>query len=231
MKIQIEGRELSLGYEGVPICEGVSFSVRRGDYLCIVGSNGSGKSTLMKALLRMKAPLGGELIFAEGCSSHEIGYLPQRSEHQRDFPATVREVVVSGCVGNKEFRLFPNRQAREKAESLMKRLGISELARRSFATLSGGQQQRVLLARALMATGELLLMDEPVSGLDPEAAVRFYETVEALNREGVTVIMVTHDLSAVERYATAVLHMGAEPVFYPTVEDYREGGRLNGTAC
>jgi zinc transport system ATP-binding protein len=227
MKIQIEGRDLRLGYDGVCVCEGLSFAVRKGDYFCIVGSNGSGKSTLMRTLLRLKSPMGGELIFSEECAPCRIGYLPQQGAHGRDFPATVREVVLSGCVGNEDFRLFPSKAHKEKADGVMKRLGISELARRPFGALSGGQQQRVMLARALMATADLLLLDEPVSGLDPDAALRFYDTVEELNREGVTVIMITHDLPAVETYATAVLHMEKTPVFYPTAEAWK-GGETHG---
>ncbi len=220
--IQIECEELRLGYEGVTVCDHVNFTVRKGDYFCIVGSNGSGKSTLMKALLRLKAPLGGALRFGEGITAEQVGYLPQQSDHRRDFPASVREVVLSGCVGSEGFRFFPNRDAKEKAVAVMKRLDILSLSDRSFGALSGGQQQRVLLARALLAAGKLLLLDEPVSGLDPEATADLYDTILGLNREGVTVIMITHDLPAVARYATSVLHMGETPVFYPSVTDYTE---------
>ena len=218
--IQMECRDLSLGYEGVTVCEHVSFTVRKGDYFCIVGSNGSGKSTLMRALLRLKAPLGGTLRFGEGISAREVGYLPQQSVHQRDFPASVREVVLSGCVGGAGFRFFPTREDRRRAEEAMRRLDVLSLESRSFGVLSGGQKQRVLLARALVAAGSLLLLDEPVSGLDPDATAELYDTIARLNGEGVTVIMITHDLPAVAKYATSVLHMGETPVFYPTVGEY-----------
>ncbi len=217
---QIICRDLTLGYDGQAVCEHLSFSVREGDYFCIVGDNGSGKSTLMKTLLHLMEPLSGEIVLGQGLCSHEIGYLPQKSEHQRDFPASVREVVLSGCVGVKGFRFFPDRTAKDTAANAMKRLGVESLASRSFGALSGGQQQRVLLARALCAAGKLLLLDEPVAGLDPSGTAELYDTVRRLHREGVTVLMITHDLSEVAKDATAVLHMSHKPTFYPTVTEY-----------
>ncbi len=225
---QISCREVTLGYDGRAVCEHLSFSVKQGDYFCIVGDNGSGKSTLMKTLLRLKEPLAGEIRFGQGLCSHEIGYLPQQSEHQQDFPASVQEVVLTGCVGAKGFRFFPSRAARAAAEGAMERLGVAHLAHRSFGALSGGQQQRVLLARALCAAGRLLLLDEPVSGLDPSGTREFYDTVRRLHGEGITVMMITHDLSAVARDATAVLHMSSTPTFYPTVREYLESPHFPG---
>lgn len=222
----IECRDVRLGYDGVTVCEHLNCSVRQGDYFCIVGSNGSGKTTLMKTLLHQKKPESGEIRFADGFSAREIGYLPQQSEIKRDFPATVREVVLSGCVGKKDFAFFPGRRARAKAEETMKRLEISDLSESSVSALSGGQRQRVLLARALCAAESLLLLDEPVSGLDPQGTEELYETVARLHREGVTVLMITHDLAAVARYATAVLKMGENPVFYPDAREYVRSLRL-----
>ena len=224
---QIICRDVSLGYEGRRVSDHVSFTVERGDYVCIVGDNGSGKSTLMKALLRLKAPVGGEILLGDGISRRDIGYLPQQSEAQRDFPASVREVVMSGFVGQKRFRLLHTKTERALARENMKRLGVDMLAAKPYRTLSGGQQQRVLLARALCAAGKILVLDEPVSGLDPHATEELYETVAHLNRaHGVTIIMVTHDLSAVERYATSVLRMGATPTFYPSASAYLESEDL-----
>ncbi len=217
---QIECKDVSLGYDGKTICRGLNFTVNRGDYLCIVGNNGSGKSTLMKVLLRLKTADKGAVFFGDGVCSHDMGYLPQQREGRRDFPASVREVVLSGCVGDSSFRFFLSRDARLAAEKNMERLGVSSLAERSFSKLSGGQQQRVLLARALCAAERLLLLDEPTSGLDPKGTEELYETINRLNREGITVIMITHDLPAVARYATSVLSMGEEPVFYPSVREY-----------
>ena len=217
---QIECQNVSLGYGGRTICEDLNFSVNGGDYLCIVGNNGSGKSTLMKALLRLKSADRGAIFFGDGVCAHDMGYLPQQRDGSRDFPATVREVVLSGCVGEQSFRFFPSLAARRAANENMKRLGVEHLAKRPFFALSGGQQQRVLLARALCAAARMLLLDEPVAGLDPKGTEELYETVERLNQEGITVIMITHDLSAVARYATSVLCMGEKPIFYSSAEAY-----------
>ncbi len=207
--------DVSLGYGGVVVSERVSFCVQKGDYFCIVGENGSGKSTLMKVLLGLLPPLGGQVVWREDTRRSDIGYLPQRSEVQADFPASVREVVLSGCVGRSDFRLWASRAHRQRAKACMERLAIAELGERSFRQLSGGQQQRVLLARALCSAETILLLDEPTAGLDPHAASEFYELVRHLNREeGVTVIMVTHDLAAVRKYADCVLHMGNSSTFF-----------------
>ncbi len=225
---QIECKDVSLGYDGRIICRGLNFTVNRGDFLCIVGNNGSGKSTLMKVLLKLKPADRGAVFFGDGVCSHDMGYLPQAREGRGDFPASVREVVLSGCTGDSSFRFFPSREARRRAEKNMERLGVSSLAGKSFSKLSGGQQQRVLLARALCAAERLLLLDEPTSGLDPQGTEELYETIQRLNREGITVIMITHDLPAVARYATSVLSMGEEPVFYSSAREYLESASLTG---
>ena len=218
---QIICRDVSLGYDGQTVCEHVSFSVEKGDCLCIVGDNGSGKSTLMRALLNLKTPQSGEILFSEGIRQSDIGYLPQQNDSQKDFPACVWEVVLSGCVMKPRFRFFADRESKQTAEMALSQMGLSELKRRPFRALSGGQQQRVLLARALCAAGKILVLDEPTSGLDPQATEEMYETVRRLHRElGVSVVMVTHDLSAVVRLATSVLYMSHSPRFYPTVEEY-----------
>jgi len=214
-------KDLSLGYESRVIVKDLSFSVDEGDYLCIVGENGSGKTTLIKTLLGLQRPLGGEILFSNGLERKGIGYLPQQSQAQKDFPASVREVVISGCLGRKGSRPFYSREDRELAEKNMERMGISELAGRSYRHLSGGQQQRVLLARALCATERLLLLDEPVSGLDPRATEEMYGTIEQLNSEGVAVIMVSHDVSEALRYASHILHIG-DTVFFGTRDEYLE---------
>lgn len=218
---QIICRDVSLGYDGQTVCEHVSFAVEAGDCLCIVGDNGSGKSTLMRALLNLKSPQTGEILFGDGTRQKDIGYLPQQNDSQKDFPASVLEVVLSGCVMREDFRIFPGKKSREVAEDSLRAMGLLDLKRRPFRTLSGGQQQRVLLARALCATQKILVLDEPTAGLDPQATEEMYETIRRLHRElGITIIMVTHDLSAVVRLATRVLHMSHLPTFYHSVEDY-----------
>ena len=219
---QIICKDVSLGYEGRLICEGLNFEVSAGDYLCILGDNGSGKSTLIKTLLALKSVSSGSITLGDGLTRKDIGYLPQQSEAQKDFPASVREVVLSGCVSGLGKRAFFGRLERLEAEQNMKMMGIYELADESYRNLSGGQQQRVLLARALCAAKKVLLLDEPVSGLDPSASASLYSLIEHLNRHtGVTVIMVTHDIENALRYATSVLRMGKEPCFFGSAEDYR----------
>lgn len=214
-------QDLTLGYEGEAILEGLSFSVNAGDYLCIVGENGSGKSTLMRTMLGLQKPMRGSIAFGDGLREKELGYLPQQTAVQRDFPATVWEIVLSGCQSRLGRRPFYTRADRALAERSLERMGIAPLRRRCYRELSGGQQQRVLLARALCATRKLLLLDEPVSGLDPKATAEMYALIERLNGEGVTVIMISHDIAAAVRYATHVLHVGSGQTFFGTVDDYR----------
>ena len=212
--------DLSLGYEGKAILEHVSFEVNAGDYLCIVGENGSGKSTLMKTILGLIHPLKGSVATGDGLRQNEIGYLPQQTLVQRDFPASVFEIVLSGCQGRQGLRPFYTKADKALALENIRRMDIENLTRRCYRELSGGQQQRVLLARALCATGKLLLLDEPVSGLDPKATTEMYEQIARLNRlEGITVIMISHDLAAAMRYATQVLHIGSR-IFFGTPAEY-----------
>lgn len=216
----IKCENLSLGYEGKTIAENINFEVNKGDYLCIVGENGSGKSTLMKTLLGLKAPLGGKIIFGDGLKKKEIGYLPQQTQAQRNFPASVYEVVLSGCL-NKCGPIPFYRSAQKKlAAENMAKLGIDKISGKCYRDLSGGQQQRVLLARALCASSKLLLLDEPVSGLDPIVTQEMYSIIESLNRSGLTVIMISHDISASVKYATHILHISHTPLFFGTAADY-----------
>ncbi len=210
---------LSVGYDGVAVEKDINFTVNEGDYLCIVGENGSGKSTLMKTLLGLQEPVSGKITFSKDAGNSGIGYLPQQTIVQRDFPASVREIVLSGCQGRCGFRPFYNKQEKALADANMERMGISELAGRNYRELSGGQQQRVLLARALCATQKLLLLDEPVSGLDPKVTQEMYDLINRLNGEGITIIMVSHDIKAAAMYASHVLHLGAK-YFFGTADEY-----------
>ena len=214
-------KNLSLGYDSRVIAENLNFSVCAGDYLCIVGENGSGKTTLMKTLLHLQEPLGGEILTGDGLKKNEIGYLPQQTVVQKDFPASVREIVLSGCQGRCGLRPFYNGEEKQLAQNNMERMGIADLARRCYRELSGGQQQRVLLARALCATRKVLLLDEPVSGLDPKVTAEMYDLIDRLNREGVTIIMISHDMAAAVRYADHILHIGST-LFFGTREEYLE---------
>ena len=220
--MQITCKNVSLGYERHIISEGIDFAVSQGDYLCIVGENGAGKSTLMKAILGLHPPLSGQIEFSDGLKPNEIGYLPQQNSFQRDFPASVREVVISGCLNRCGLRPFYRHAEQELARAHMERLGVWPLRERCYRELSGGQQQRVLLARALCATRKLLLLDEPVSGLDPTATAEMYAIIRRLNREeGITVLMISHDIFSATREADHILHLAHRPLFFGRTEDYR----------
>ncbi len=223
----MEAKNLSVGYEGEAACENISFTVNPGDYLCIVGENGSGKSTLMKTILGLVKPISGEIETGDGLSRKEIGYLPQQTIVQKDFPASVKEIVLSGCQARVGLRPFYNKEEKALAKENMERLGIENLANRCYRDLSGGQQQRVLLARALCATRKVLLLDEPVSGLDPKVTIEMYELIEGLHKEGITIIMISHDISAAVRYADHILHIG-DTIFFGSKEEYlqSEEGRF-----
>ena len=212
---QLKCTHLTLGYEGHPVLSDLSFEVGEGDWLCIVGENGAGKSTLMKTILGLIRPLSGSVEWGEGMKQTEIGYLPQQTEVQKVFPATVREIVLSGCQNRLGARPFYRREDRERARRAMERFQISDLGGRSYRSLSGGQQQRVLLARALCATRKLLLLDETVSGLDPRATREMYAAIQSLHAQGITVIMISHDLVPAVHHATHVLHVGHHVFFGP----------------
>ena len=225
---QLTCQNLCAGYDGRPVLQDLTFELLAGDYLCIVGENGSGKSTLMKTILGLQAPISGRILTGDGLRKNEIGYLPQQTVVQKDFPASVREIVLSGCLGRCGSRPFYNKEEKKLAAEAMEKMQITQLARRCYRELSGGQQQRVLLARALCATQKMLLLDEPVSGLDPKVTAEMYTLIEKLNREdGITVIMISHDVAAAARYASHILHIG-DTVFFGTKEAYLQSpqGRL-----
>ena len=219
---QITCKNLTLGYENRAIQENLNFSINTGDYLCIVGENGSGKSTLMKTLLHLQPPISGTIELGDGLRKNEIGYLPQQTLVQRDFPASVKEIVLSGCQGRCGWRPFYNKEDKEIARKSMEKMMIQDLQDRCYRELSGGQQQRVLLARALCAAKKILLLDEPVSGLDPKVTAEMYQLIQDLNKKDeITIIMISHDIEAAVRYATHILHIG-EHCFFGTKKQYLE---------
>mgnify|MGYP004468756641 FL=1 len=225
---QLTCQNLCVGYDGTSVLQDLNFEVFAGDYLCIVGENGSGKSTLMKTILGLQPPISGRILTGDGLRKNEIGYLPQQTVVQKDFPASVREIVLSGCQGRCGSRPFYNKEEKQLAADAMEKMQIAQLAKQCYRELSGGQQQRVLLARALCATQKMLLLDEPVSGLDPKVTAEMYALIEKLNREdGITVIMISHDIAAAVKYASHILHIG-DAVFFGTKEEYRQSpqGRL-----
>ena len=227
--IKVSG--VSLGYEGKAIVSDLNFEVNKGDYLCIVGENGSGKSTLMKTLLGQKNVVAGEITFGDGLKQKEIGYLPQQTPVQKDFPASVKEIVYSGCLNSCGLRPFYSKEQKKRANEIMDKLGITGLASSCYRELSGGQQQRVLLARALCATKTLLVLDEPVAGLDPVVTKNLYRLISDINKEGTTVIRVSHDLHAAIEFASHILHIGNKPLFFGTKEDYQNSDGCHCFIC
>lgn len=215
--ILLSCEKVSLGYDSHVIVRDLNFTVNAGDYLCIVGENGAGKSTLLKTLLGLQKPLSGKISL--NVLAGEVGYVAQQTQIQKDFPASVEEIILSGCLARKKFLPFYSAEDKNVAAQNMKRLGILSLAHRCFRELSGGQQQRVLLARALCAAKKILLFDEPISGLDPTAASDMYKIIAELNRSGMTIIMISHDVNEAIKHATHVLHMG-EKIFFGTSGDY-----------
>ena len=220
MMAQLTCQKLCVGYDGKSVLQDLNFEVFAGDYLCIVGENGSGKSTLIKTILGLQPPISGRILTGDGLRKNEIGYLPQQTVVQKDFPASVREIVLSGCQGRCGSRPFYNKEEKKLAADAMGKMQITPLAKRCYRTLPGGQQQRVLLARALCATQKMLLLDEPVSGLDPKVTAEMYALIKKLNYEdGITVVMISHDLSAALQYASHILHIG-DKVFFGTKAAY-----------
>ncbi len=215
---------VSLAYDGKEIASEINFHVNENDYLCIVGENGSGKSTLIKAILGLIKPSRGEIVFGDGLKQNQIGYLPQQSAIQKDFPASVKEVVLSGCLNSsKIFTPFYTKEQKERAKENMEKLQIYDIKDKCYRELSGGQQQRVLLARALCATKSILLLDEPVTGLDPIVTNDFYKLINRINVEsGITIIMVSHDIKSAIQSSTHILHLQNKQLFFGKTEKYLE---------
>ena len=224
-----ECKDVTLGYENKVVAKNLNFKIDQGDYLCVVGENGTGKSTLIKTLLGLIKPLNCEVIDnVQGKNNNGVGYLPQQTQAQKDFPASVWEVVLSGVLNNDHRCPFYNKKDKAEAEKNMEKLNILDLKKRCYRELSGGQQQRVLLARALCATDSVLILDEPVTGLDPAASMELYETIKDLNKkENVTIIMVSHDIKNALNYATHILHLEQENDFFGTVEEYKKSNVSN----
>lgn len=219
----IKCEHTDFGYENHDAVIDLNLEIYPGDYLCVVGENGSGKSTLIKGMLGLLKPTGGSLSVADELKCGGIGYLPQQTAAQKDFPATVQEVVLSGTLSRRGNRPFYSRAERKLAAHNLERLGIEHLKQKCYRELSGGQQQRVLIARALCATEQLLILDEPITGLDPSAIQDFYHLIKKLNKEdGITIIMVSHDIGNVISQANKILHLHRRVVFCGTAEAYRQ---------
>ncbi len=220
--MQIECQNLTVGYDGRAILKDINFTVNRGDYLCIIGENGAGKTTLLRTLLGLQPPVSGKILFGDGLERKRCGYLPQQTVIQRDFPASVSEIVLSGCQNRCGLRPFYRKEEKEYVHKMMEKMGIAHLEDKCYRELSGGQQQRTLLARALCATQEMLFLDEPVSGLDPVATEEMYRLIEQINREDhITILMISHDIKAALAYADHILEIGKQ-IFLGTAQEYLE---------
>lgn len=225
MGLLLKCEHVDFGYENQDAVVDVSLEVHTGDYICIVGENGSGKSTLMKGILGLLKPTSGKIEVSEELKKAGIGYLPQQTAAQKDFPATVFEVVLSGCLGKRGNRPFYSRTEKETAQLNLEKLGIAELKQNCFRDLSGGQKQRVLIARALCATDKLLILDEPITGLDPSAIQEFYQLIRKLNQEEqVAILMVSHDMANVVHQAKKILHLQQKALFWGSMRDYVQSG-------
>lgn len=219
---QLICRNVAVGYGSKVVLHNIDFEVHAGNYICIAGENGSGKTTLMKTILGLQKPLKGEIHLGDGLHANEIGYLPQQTVLQKDFPASVLEIVLSGFQGTCGIRPFYNRKERKRAQKALQEVGMGRFSRNCYRELSGGQQQRVLLARALCATKKMMVLDEPVSGLDPKASADMYRTIYRLNRQyGITILMISHDLDLAKRYVTHILRVGV-----PSSHAMKTGGEL-----
>ena len=222
----INGENISIKYDDEYIIKDLSFKVEDNDYLCIIGENGSGKTTLMKAILGLIKIDQGNITFNNDLKNNEITYLPQTNNIQKDFPATVKEVVLSGCLNRLEKRFFYNQEDKDLALKNIEKLNITNIINKSFKNLSGGQKQRVLLARALSANKKILLLDEPVTGLDPKTTKELYKIIKELNDEGLTIIMISHDIKEVIKYSKHILSIN-DNYFYGTNDEYIKKENLN----
>ena len=219
----IKCENLCASYENKEVLKNINFSVDENDYVCIVGENGSGKSTRVKCLLGLKALSQGSIEFDKNVKKNKIGYLPQQSMIKSDFPASVSEVVLSGCVNSLGGRLFFGKKHKERAEYFMHIMDICNIKKTSFQELSGGQKQRVLLARAMCAAEKLIVMDEPVTGLDPLVTSEFYKAVSKLNKEEkVAIVMISHNVKEAVNHAKHILHLGENICYFATTEEYKE---------
>lgn len=222
-QVLLQCEHVDFGYENYDVVKDVSLEIMQGDYLAVVGANGSGKSTLMKGILGLLKPTGGTIFLADELRRSGIGYLPQQTPAQKDFPATVDEVVISGCLSMRGKRPFYSSAERKIAAANMEKMGISNLRKSCYRDLSGGQKQRVLIARALCATDKLLILDEPITGLDPAVTQEFYSLIRHLNKdEHVAVLMVSHDVQNIVTQANKILHLQQTVQFYGPVEEYRK---------
>ena len=216
----INVNHLTLGYEHQKVIQDLSFTVEKGDFITIIGANGSGKSTLVKGLLGLIKPMQGDIQYH--IDTKQIGYMPQETKIDSTFPASVEEIVLSGTLNRLGHRPFYGKKERKLADDSLALLDILDLKKKSFADLSGGQRQKVLLSRALSATRELLILDEPSNNLDFSSREEFYKIIHRLNKEeGITILMITHDLDMHAIAGNKIIAFEDQEIFVGKIEDYR----------
>lgn len=215
----IELENVSLGYERHVVLKNLNLKISEGDFICVVGPNGSGKSTLIKGILGLIKPLKGKIKY-NGLRQNFIGYMPQETKVDANFPASVMEIVLSGTLNSIGFKPFYTKEMKELALKNLKILGIENLKNKSFADLSGGQRQKVLLARSLSATSKLLILDEPSNNLDTKSKETLYKVVKELNQNGITIIMITHDLDHDNLLGNKILSLREDNIFYGSTDAF-----------
>jgi zinc transport system ATP-binding protein len=217
----LELKQLRLGFGDNIVINNASLVLEEGDFACIVGANGAGKSTLVRAILGLIKPLGGDIHYCGDLKQTQIGYLPQETRPDSNFPATVEEIVLSGCLGHMGWKPFYCHKEKQHIRRSLKILGIESLAKKRFVDLSGGQKQKVLLARSLSATTKMIILDEPSNSLDHKSRKDFYKTLKNLNREqGLTILMITHDLDADDLIGNKVIAIKEGKVTLSETNDY-----------
>ena len=203
----IKCHNLTLGYGSKNIVNSFNYEINSGEYLCIIGRNGCGKTTFLRGLAGVLRPKAGRIELRDNLKRNQIGYLPQITIAQKDFPASVEEIVLSAFQGKSLLLPFYGKALRKRADECLELTHATNLRKESFRELSEGQKQRVLLARALCAAERLLLLDEPVTGLDPESSQNMYNIIKDLHEQKkMTIVMVSHDVEAAKKYATRILN-------------------------
>lgn len=226
MKHVIDVKHLFFNYGSTEVLSNISFSIQKGDFVGLIGPNGSGKTTLIKLLLGLYTPTKGSIhILGKPITTFsnwgKVGYVPQKATNfSQSFPATVQEIVLTGCLANKTFPKKYSAKDKEDAKKYLKKVGMETFSTRRIGELSGGQQQRVLIARALITQPELLILDEPTTGIDQETQTTFYDLLGKLNKEGISILLISHDLSRITKYVTKVASLNKELQFYGTHEEF-----------
>lgn len=214
----LEIKNLSTSYNNHTAIKDVSFSVNEGEYVCLVGENGSGKSTLIKTIVGLNKKDSGEII--KNIPAEKISYLSQNNMQDLDFPATAKEIIMTGLQTHKTLPFYTKNDYK-KFEQICKLLNIQEITNNQIGNLSGGQRQRVMLARALIRNPELLILDEPCSGLDINITKELYEILDILNNDGLTIIMATHDLDEIKSKNVRVICMATTIKFDGSISDWK----------